>query len=58
MESELTFKLPYTLLLVAADGNEPVQIRLHKSLRLWNFYVDLRKAWVLWNLRVCFVSEF
>ncbi|KAK8970682.1 hypothetical protein KSP40_PGU006094 [Platanthera guangdongensis] len=29
---------------VAADGNEPVQIRLHKSLRLWSFYVDLEES--------------
>ncbi|KAJ4833898.1 hypothetical protein Tsubulata_032931 [Turnera subulata] len=29
---------------VAADGNEPVQMKLHKSLRLWNFYVDLEEA--------------
>ncbi|KAK1387568.1 Pre-mRNA-splicing factor like [Heracleum sosnowskyi] len=26
---------------VAADGNEPVQMKLRKSLRLWTFYVDL-----------------
>jgi len=44
MESELTFKLSYTLLLVAADGNELVQTRLHESLRLWNFYVDLEES--------------
>ncbi|PWA64196.1 tetratricopeptide repeat (TPR)-like superfamily protein [Artemisia annua] len=29
---------------VAADGNEPVQIELHKSLRLWTFYVDLEES--------------
>lgn len=29
---------------VAADGNEPVQMRLHKSLRLWSFYVDLEES--------------
>ncbi|XP_031127266.1 pre-mRNA-splicing factor SYF1 [Ipomoea triloba] len=29
---------------VAADGNEPVQMRLHKSLRLWTFYVDLEES--------------
>lgn len=29
---------------VAADGNEPVQIKLHKSLRLWSFYVDLEES--------------
>lgn len=29
---------------VAADGNEPVQIKLHKSLRLWTLYVDLEES--------------
>ncbi|CAM8912034.1 unnamed protein product [Rhodiola kirilowii] len=29
---------------VAADGSEPVQIKLHKSLRLWTFYVDLEES--------------
>lgn len=29
---------------VAADGNEPVQMKLHKSLRLWTFYVDLEES--------------
>ncbi|KAL6206953.1 hypothetical protein ACLB2K_024198 [Fragaria x ananassa] len=29
---------------VAADGNQPVQMRLHKSLRLWTFYVDLEES--------------
>lgn len=29
---------------VAADGNEPVQIKIHKSLRLWTFYVDLEES--------------
>ncbi|XP_017219267.1 uncharacterized protein LOC108196479 [Daucus carota subsp. sativus] len=29
---------------VTADGNEPVQIKLHKSLRLWTFYVDLEES--------------
>ncbi|KAI6704992.1 hypothetical protein NL676_007954 [Syzygium grande] len=29
---------------VAADGNEPVQIKVHKSLRLWTFYVDLEST--------------
>ncbi|VFQ63782.1 unnamed protein product [Cuscuta campestris] len=29
---------------VAADGNEPVQMRVHKSLRLWTFYVDLEES--------------
>ncbi|CAM8921514.1 unnamed protein product [Rhodiola kirilowii] len=28
---------------VAADGSEPVQIKLHKSLSLWTFYVDLEE---------------
>jgi pre-mRNA-splicing factor SYF1 len=32
------------LLLVAADGNQPVQMKLHKSLRLWTFYVDLEES--------------
>lgn len=30
--------------IVAADGNEPVQIKIHKSLRLWTFYVDLEES--------------
>ncbi|GAV59481.1 hypothetical protein CFOL_v3_03012, partial [Cephalotus follicularis] len=29
---------------VAVDGNEPVQMKLHKSLRLWTFYVDLEES--------------
>ncbi|XVE87950.1 hypothetical protein DITRI_Ditri19aG0029600 [Diplodiscus trichospermus] len=29
---------------VAADGNEPVQMKIHKSLRLWTFYVDLEES--------------
>ncbi|KAK6917477.1 hypothetical protein RJ641_018228 [Dillenia turbinata] len=29
---------------VAADGNVPVQMKLHKSLRLWTFYVDLEES--------------
>ncbi|KAL6560459.1 hypothetical protein OROGR_004018 [Orobanche gracilis] len=29
---------------VAAGGNEPVQMKLHKSLRLWTFYVDLEES--------------
>ncbi|KZV27511.1 hypothetical protein F511_04562 [Dorcoceras hygrometricum] len=29
---------------VAADGNKPVQIMLHKSLKLWAFYVDLEES--------------
>lgn len=32
------------LLAVAADGNEPVQMKLHKSLRVWVFYVDLEES--------------
>ena len=34
---------------MAADGNEPVQMKLHKSLRLWTFYVDLEES--LGNLK-------
>lgn len=29
---------------VAVDGNEPVQMKLYKSLRLWSFYVDLEES--------------
>ncbi|XP_047948131.1 pre-mRNA-splicing factor SYF1-like [Salvia hispanica] len=29
---------------VAADGNEPVQMKVHKSLKLWTFYVDLEES--------------
>ncbi|XP_077239521.1 tetratricopeptide repeat (TPR)-like superfamily protein [Tasmannia lanceolata] len=29
---------------VAADGNEPVQMKLHKSLKLWTFYADLEES--------------
>lgn len=29
---------------VAADGNEPVQMKLHKSLKIWTFYVDLEES--------------
>ena len=29
---------------MAADGDEPVQIKVHKSLRLWAFYVDLEEG--------------
>lgn len=29
---------------VAVDGNQPVQMKLHKSLRLWTFYVDLEES--------------
>lgn len=28
----------------AADGNEPVQMKLHKSLRVWSAYVDLEES--------------
>ncbi|KAJ4810460.1 Pre-mRNA-splicing factor SYF1 [Rhynchospora pubera] len=28
----------------AAEGNEPVQMKLHKSLRLWSFYADLEES--------------
>ena len=31
------------LFAVAADGNEPVQIKLYRSLELWTFYVDLEE---------------
>lgn len=29
---------------VAADGYQPVQMKLHKSLRIWTFYVDLEES--------------
>ena len=29
---------------MAADGNEPVQIKLYRSLKLWTFYVDLEES--------------
>ncbi|XP_058079869.1 uncharacterized protein LOC131228057 [Magnolia sinica] len=29
---------------VAADGHEPVQMKLHRSLRVWTFYVDLEES--------------
>jgi len=29
---------------VVADGNEPVQMKLHKSLKIWTFYVDLEES--------------
>ncbi|CAA6661813.1 unnamed protein product [Spirodela intermedia] len=29
---------------VAADGSEPVQMKLHKSLRVWSLYVDLEEG--------------
>ena len=28
---------------MSADGNEPVQIKLYRSLELWTFYVDLEE---------------
>nr|CAD1827749.1 unnamed protein product [Ananas comosus var. bracteatus] len=28
----------------ASDGNEPVQMKLHKSLRVWSAYVDLEES--------------
>lgn len=28
----------------AAEGDEPVQLKLHKSLKLWSFYVDLEES--------------
>ena len=27
------------------DTNEPVQLRLHKNLKLWSFYVDLEECY-------------
>ncbi|KAK9705684.1 hypothetical protein RND81_07G075400 [Saponaria officinalis] len=29
---------------VAGDGHEPVQMKVHKSLKLWAFYVDLEES--------------
>ncbi|XP_058103136.1 uncharacterized protein LOC131246764 isoform X2 [Magnolia sinica] len=29
---------------VAVDGHEPVQMKLHRSLRVWTFYVDLEES--------------
>ncbi|WCJ42630.1 Pre-mRNA-splicing factor SYF1 [Euphorbia peplus] len=29
---------------VASDGSEPVQMKVHRSLRLWTFYVDLEEG--------------
>eukprot|EP00252_Welwitschia_mirabilis_P027468 TRINITY_DN9425_c0_g1_i1.p1 TRINITY_DN9425_c0_g1~~TRINITY_DN9425_c0_g1_i1.p1 ORF type:complete len:903 (-),score=205.93 TRINITY_DN9425_c0_g1_i1:274-2982(-) len=29
---------------ISADGNEPVQMKLHKSLKVWTFYVDLEES--------------
>jgi pre-mRNA-splicing factor SYF1 len=28
----------------AAEGDEPVQMKVHKSLKLWSFYVDLEES--------------
>uniref|UniRef100_A0A0E0ANG7 Pre-mRNA-splicing factor SYF1 n=1 Tax=Oryza glumipatula TaxID=40148 RepID=A0A0E0ANG7_9ORYZ len=28
----------------AAEGDEPVQLKVHKSLKLWSFYVDLEES--------------
>jgi len=28
----------------AADGDEPVQMKVHKSLKMWSFYVDLEES--------------
>ncbi|XP_062189952.1 uncharacterized protein LOC133892983 [Phragmites australis] len=28
----------------SAEGNEPVQMKVHKSLKLWSFYVDLEES--------------
>ncbi|GKV34334.1 hypothetical protein SLEP1_g42711 [Rubroshorea leprosula] len=36
--------LNYIFPLLAADGNEPVQMKVHKSLRLWTFYADLEES--------------
>ncbi|KAH9558703.1 hypothetical protein CY35_06G021700 [Sphagnum magellanicum] len=30
--------------IVAAEGDAPVQMRVHKSLKLWSFYVDLEES--------------
>ncbi|KAF9602449.1 hypothetical protein IFM89_028000, partial [Coptis chinensis] len=40
----LKFIFPLVFCAVAADGNEPVQMKLYKSLRLWAFYVDLEEG--------------
>ena len=32
------------LLAVAEQGEVPVQLKLHKSLKLWSFYVDLEES--------------
>lgn len=44
MEQLLTKGLYVLFHVVAADGNEPVQMKLHKSLRIWAFYVDLEES--------------
>jgi pre-mRNA-splicing factor SYF1 len=28
----------------AAEGDEPVQMKVHKSLKMWSFYVDLEES--------------
>ncbi|WVZ15173.1 hypothetical protein V8G54_012739 [Vigna mungo] len=33
----------YLVMEMAADGNEPVQMKLYKSLRLWTLYVNLEE---------------
>ncbi|KAJ8643892.1 hypothetical protein MRB53_005640 [Persea americana] len=42
---------------VAADGNEPVQMELHKSLRVWVFYVDLEESLGTLDQLVQYTSE-
>ncbi|KAI4296975.1 hypothetical protein L6164_036888 [Bauhinia variegata] len=36
--------LAYALLVVASVGDKPVQMKLHRSLKLWSFYVDLEES--------------
>jgi hypothetical protein len=36
--------LTNVLYAAAVDGNEPVQMKIHKSLKLWSFYVDLEES--------------
>lgn len=37
--------LPFLLSgIVAVDGDEPVQMKLFRSLKLWTFYVDLEES--------------
>ncbi|XXG46702.1 hypothetical protein AAC387_Pa02g1479 [Persea americana] len=42
---------------VAADGNEPVQMKLHRSLRVWVFYVDLEESRGTLDQLVQYTSE-